>query len=451
MFSKDWRLSTTNLISHACLTGDSLTIDELYLGYSTQANNGANGTFNMSGGFADIDNLEFTINNSSNGRGLVNMSGGYLRLTDIFVRNGFMDGFNWTGGTIEFVGDSASTVELVNGQSTTSETFTNSSELIVEDGAISTLAFAAFSDTITTNYEQTASGVLKMEIDHAANESDLITLTSGVMTLDGELELSYITPPVGSGFRSYTIVDGPYVGTFDTGNAEALGLSLEYNTNSVVVVRNDLPVVNADATTKTFVLEPLQTDVEVDLLGGVSDSYPTSGALSTTWTLASNPGGVVTFADAGALNTTATLAGVSTGTFVFRQTAADALGLVSSATVSVTISGSDNLAPVVSTGPDRVVPGGTATTFSLQLVGMVIDPENAPVSGVWSVVSPTDAGVYFNPPSALITEVVLPSEPGVYVLKLTGADGAFSPEDNVTITVIQLDPTSTRGDWELYR
>ncbi len=93
--------------------------------------------------------------------------------------------------------------------------------------------------------------------------------------------------------------------------------------------------------------------------------------------------------------------------------------------------GTVNLAPSVSAGPDRT----TSFPFLVTLQGLVSDDgiPNASVAVGWSKVSGPGSVYFANVISA--ATVVGFSEPGTYVLRLTGNDGSLESSDDVVVTL----------------
>ena len=105
---------------------------------------------------------------------------------------------------------------------------------------------------------------------------------------------------------------------------------------------------------------------------------------------------------------------------------------------TVTIQDNDNTPPVVNAGSygTFIMEAGVPATQVLTLAGSVTDAEVTPVSN-WTLVSSDPAGrtVTFGDP-ALVDSTVTFTEPGSYVLRLTGDDGYGPVDDEVTITDI---------------
>jgi hypothetical protein len=146
--------------------------------------------------------------------------------------------------------------------------------------------------------------------------------------------------------------------------------------------------------------------------------------------MVSGPGSV-TFGDASAASTSASFS--DPGIYVLRLTGDDgALQAFDELTVSVS-STPVNEAPVVDAGVDQsvVLPNGVS------LVGSVTDDglPSGSLSSLWSMVS-GPGSVTFGDASAASTSASF-SVPGIYVLRLTGDDGALQAFDEMTVTVAE--------------
>jgi hypothetical protein len=124
------------------------------------------------------------------------------------------------------------------------------------------------------------------------------------------------------------------------------------------------------------------------------------------------------------------------GVASFGYTISDGV-LTSSTTVTVTVVGPSNAAPVVNAGPDRSLraPYPTATVTTT-LPGTATDdgrPTPARLTIAWSVVSGPGA-VAFASPATATTDATF-GAPGTYVLRLTASDGALSTSDDAIVVV----------------
>jgi hypothetical protein len=166
----------------------------------------------------------------------------------------------------------------------------------------------------------------------------------------------------------------------------------------------------------------------VTLAGALSDDgLPDPPALTTaTWSLVSGPG-TVSFDNVHALNAHASFS--AAGTYVLRLTASDSV-LSASDDVQITVV-ANNLAPVVSAGPDKSI----MLPASVTLVGTVSDEglPNPPAatSCTWTCVSGPGPVTFANPNAAATTATFFTA--GTYVVRLTATDSALSGWDDVTI------------------
>jgi uncharacterized protein YjiK len=159
------------------------------------------------------------------------------------------------------------------------------------------------------------------------------------------------------------------------------------------------------------------------------DGLPPPPFVTTAWSKVSGPG-TVTFANAGAVNTLASFS--APGTYTLRLTAFD--GALSSFDDLVILVRA-NQAPVVNAGPDQTI---TLPTNSAALNGAVTDdglPLPPSLTTTWSKVSGPGT-VTFGNANAVNTTASF-SATGVYTLRLTASDGAFSSSDDVVIIVNQ--------------
>ena len=158
------------------------------------------------------------------------------------------------------------------------------------------------------------------------------------------------------------------------------------------------------------------------------DGLPTPpGAVTTTWSMFSGPG-TVTFGNANAVDTNASFS--AAGTYVLRLTANDG-ALSPSDDVTITVNPAPvNQPPVVNAGNDQTItlPAGAALDGTVTDDGLL-----NPVTTTWSIFSGPGT-VTFGNANAIDTSASF-STAGTYVLRLTANDGAFSPTDDVTITV----------------
>ena len=141
----------------------------------------------------------------------------------------------------------------------------------------------------------------------------------------------------------------------------------------------------------------------------------------------------------------------ATGTYVFEFAAADLLDQVATATVNISLFDLSNLPPVVDAGPDQQTGQAFLEPVVATLAGSVTDPESQPTSATWSVLSmpPGGSAPIADLGSAQTTVMLGNIIGGDYVLRLTGTDGDFEATDDVTITIILVEPTAARTHWPL--
>ncbi|HEX7155000.1 MAG TPA: PKD domain-containing protein [Thermoanaerobaculia bacterium] len=179
---------------------------------------------------------------------------------------------------------------------------------------------------------------------------------------------------------------------------------------------NAPPVVEAGAK------QELRLPATASLNGSVVDSDGPS--LSVTWTsIAGNA--PVTFADATSAATTATF--TAPGTYVLRLTGSDGLATIHDEVIIVVKPA--NRAPQVNAGPDQTITLPSAAA----LTGTAIDPEDNPLTIVWTKVSGPGAVTFLAPSSPATTASF--SVAGTYVLQLSADDGELSDSDEVTVIV----------------
>jgi hypothetical protein len=151
--------------------------------------------------------------------------------------------------------------------------------------------------------------------------------------------------------------------------------------------------------------------------------------VTTTWSKVSGPG-TVTFGNASAVDTTASFS--VDGVYTLRLTANDsALSTSDNVVITVNPSGT-NTAPVVSAGMDQTV----TLPSNANLDGTASDdglPTPPALTTTWSQVTGPGT-VSFGNASAVDTTASF-SVDGVYTLRLTADDSAFSTSDDVIITV----------------
>ena len=253
-----------------------------------------------------------------------------------------------------------------------------------------------------------------------------VTLTGTASDSDGTIastawsKVSGGTATITSAANLSTTITGLVQGTYvfrltATDNKGAVSTS---DVTVIVQPSNLAPVVSA-GTAQTIQL-PTST---VTLTGTASDSDGTIA--STAWSKVS--GGTATITSASNLNTTVT--GLVQGTYVFRLTATDNKGAVSTSDVTVTVQPA-NLAPVVSAGTAQTIQLPTST---VTLTGTASDSDGTIASTAWSKVSGGTATITS---ASNLNTTVTGLVQGTYVFRLTATDNkGTSSTSEVTITV----------------
>ena len=207
-------------------------------------------------------------------------------------------------------------------------------------------------------------------------------------------------------------VTGTLVGTNYT---RSTGAPFSGPANSAPVAVND----TASTTRNTAVtIGVLANDVDADG-DGLTVTVTTAPAHGTA---AVNANGTVLFTPAAGYE----------GSDGFTYAINDHQGGIASASVSITIAGAGNVAPVVNAGPDQSV-DFPATSASLS--GSATD-DGQPGTGLttqWTKVSGPGT-VAFGNAAALSTTATF-SAAGSYVLQLTASDGLLSSSDSVSVIV----------------
>jgi hypothetical protein len=218
--------------------------------------------------------------------------------------------------------------------------------------------------------------------------------------------------------------------TFSTGGVYVIRLSVSdgelMGTSDVTVFVNQAPVVYAG--TNQTVTRPAAA-----LLSGSveDDGLPVGASLSLLWSKLTGPG-TVNFGTPNQPSTTATFS--KAGTYVLQLLASDTSATGTNTVTIEVLPSPNNLPPLVHAGADLVI----GQTNRAVLTGRVADDDFYGVGylGVtWEMVSgPTNGAVTFTDGNAAVTTAVF-SEPGSYVLRLTGDDGEYSASDEVTVTI----------------
>ncbi|MDX1747837.1 MAG: hypothetical protein R3324_18035, partial [Halobacteriales archaeon] len=153
---------------------------------------------------------------------------------------------------------------------------------------------------------------------------------------------------------------------------------------------------------------------------------PGGQELVFTWKKHSGPG-TVTFADANALDTTATFS--EPGDYVLRLEASDG-EFTSTDTVEITVNPDQNVAPVVSAGPDLEITLPNSATLNADVNDDGLPDPPGTVTTSWSMVSGPGT-VTFGDATAIDTTASFSTD-GVYVLRLTADDSELQSSDDVT-------------------
>jgi YD repeat-containing protein len=165
---------------------------------------------------------------------------------------------------------------------------------------------------------------------------------------------------------------------------------------------------------------------QAQLTGAVTDDgFPMGVPLFMEWSEIAGPGSTI-FGDPHQPETTASFS--AEGSYVLRLTAADSAFTVFD-DVEINVAAT-NQAPLIEAGADQTV----HLPEVAHLIGTARD-DGLPASGVlalgWTKVS-GPGQVYFNDPAAAESSASF-SEPGAYLLRLSGGDGEFSVSDDLNI------------------
>jgi RHS repeat-associated protein len=192
---------------------------------------------------------------------------------------------------------------------------------------------------------------------------------------------------------------------------------------------------NQAPTTNAGIDQTITLPSTVQLNGTASDDV---GNLRYRWTKVYGSGGgtglgVVTFSNARLLNPTASF--TLPGTYVLRLTTEDG-ELETTDDVTVTVNpGATNLPPTVSPGSNQTI---VLPINSVQLNGTVTD-DGLPTNNLttnWTKTSGSGNVIFSNPTSPITTATF--DTAGVYVLRLTAADGQFTVWHEVLVAVIPV-------------
>ena len=209
--------------------------------------------------------------------------------------------------------------------------------------------------------------------------------------------------------------------------AAAAGFAVVLVPQPAQALPNQAPAVNAGPDA------PVSLPAAASLDGTVSDDgLPNPpAAVTTTWTKASGPG-TVSFGDASAVDTSATFS--EAGSYTLQLTASDgALGSSDQVVITVSAATAQNVAPVVSAGPDQSITLPAAASLDGTVGDDGLPSPPGALSTSWTTVSGPGT-VTFGDSSVVDTAASFASA-GTYVLRLTAYDGALTTTDDVTITV----------------
>ena len=238
-----------------------------------------------------------------------------------------------------------------------------------------------------------------------------------------KLDLAYAPTSPGTSWLDYNVVRA----STPAGAVCFLADDLSTETGGASGPVNKAPLVSAGADTSVTLPGSVSLDGTV-----TDDGLPNPPvSVTTLWSKVSGPG-AVTFGDVSAVDTSASFS--EPGTYVLRLKGDDG-ALASSDDVTVTVAPAPvvNRAPVVSAGGDVSLtsPGSASLDGTVTDDGLPNPPGT--VTTTWSKVSGPGT-VSFGNASAVDTTATF-SDPGTYVLKLTGDDGALRSTDDVTVTV----------------
>ena len=191
---------------------------------------------------------------------------------------------------------------------------------------------------------------------------------------------------------------------------------------------NQAPSVNAGAD------QSIAIDADASLVGTAQDDglpNPPS-ALSFLWSKVSGPGNVV-FSSPTGLSTTANFDQI--GVYHLRLTASDS-ALSASGDVTVTVTASANLPPVVTVGSVPPVSVNTPVTFSVTATDDGLPNPPGVLTYTWSKVS-GPGNVVFATPSASSTSATFDAS-GSYVVRIAVSDSALNTVSDIPVTVTTL-------------
>ncbi len=221
--------------------------------------------------------------------------------------------------------------------------------------------------------------------------------------------------------------------SFSTNGVYILQLSasdtLLTSNDTVQITVNAAPVTNQPPVVNAGNDQTITLPLTATLAGTATDDGQPSNILTVAWSKVSGPG-TVTFTNAATANTRASFS--TNGVYVLQLSGSDSV-LTSNDTVQITVNPvpSTNSAPVVNAGNDQTITLPSMAT----LAGTVTDdglPSNV-LAVAWTKVSGPGTVTFTN--AATANTKASFSTNGVYVLQLSGSDGALTSNDTVQITV----------------
>jgi hypothetical protein len=303
----------------------------------------------------------------------------------------------------------------------------------------------SFKLTVTDALGVTASATVQVIVNPApgpgtptvnAGSDQTITLPTNSVTLSGSG--SETNGAIAS--YAWTRVSGPTVPSFGSaGSASTTVSGLVQGTYWFELTVTDAVGVSASATVEVTVNPPVAGAPSANAGSNQTITLPTNSVtlsgsgsetngtiVSYTWTQVNGPS-AATFGSAGSASTT--VSGLDQGTYTFKLTVTDALGVTANATVQVVVDGRQP--PVANAGPNQT----TSETTGVQLNGSAsYDPAGTIVGWSWTQISGLGGVTVVNATSA--TPTLMGLRPGVYVFQVTVTDDAgLSASATVTVTV----------------
>ena len=232
------------------------------------------------------------------------------------------------------------------------------------------------------------------------------------------------TATIGSSSATSTTMSGLVQGTysFKLTITDALGITASATvTVTVNAAAPGAPVANAGSD-QTITLPTNR----VTLAGSGSETNGTIASYS--WTQVSGPS-TATIGSSSAASTT--VSGLVQGSYTFKLTVTDGLGITASATVTVTVNAAAPGAPSANAGSDQTI---TLPTNSVTLTGSGSEINGTITGYSWTESSGPSTAAIGSSSSASTTVSGLVK--GSYVFKLTVTDNSgVTANDNVTVTV----------------